>query len=87
MTDNEDISIIAGNRQEREMSPFEPFGQVAVRLGLVTPRGRKLLGMILLEIGLISSGQLIEILQYYDHHRSAANAPTEGETQTSKEPT
>ncbi len=85
------------------MSSFEPFGQVAVRLGLVTPgqvesaldiqkslersgKGRKLLGMILLEIGLISSGQLIEILQYYDHHRSAAAAPTEGETQASKEP-
>ena len=78
------------------MSSFEPFGQVAIKLGFVTPnqvesaldiqrslehsgRGRKLLGMILMETGLLSSAQLIEILQYYDHHRSAAGAKADGE--------
>ena len=64
------------------MAKVEPFGQVAIRLGLVTSaqvesaleiqsslersgRGRKLLGMIFLETGMISSSQLIDILQYY----------------------
>jgi hypothetical protein len=78
------------------MSSFEPFGQVAIKLGYVTPsqlesaldiqksleqsgRGRKLLGMILMEIGLLSSAQLIEILQYYEHHRSAAGTRSDTE--------
>lgn len=68
------------------MAKFEPFGQVAVRLGYATQsqveaalgiqqslehagKGRKLLGMILLETGVISSAQLIGILQYYAHRR------------------
>ncbi len=78
------------------MSSFEPFGQVAIKLGFVTAsqlesaldiqkslersgKGRKLLGMILMEIGLLSSAQLIEILQYYEHRRSAAGARSESE--------
>ena len=73
------------------MSTYEPFGQVAVKLGFVTPsqvesaldiqrslehsgKGRKLLGVILLETGFISSAQLIDILQYYEHQRAAAEA-------------
>jgi len=61
----------------------ERFGQVAVKLGFVTPeevrralaiqqedarsgRPRRLLGLVLLEEGLIDNQQLIEILKYYE---------------------
>jgi len=74
------------------MPTFEPFGQVAIKLGFVTSaqvesaldiqkslehsgKGRKLLGMIFLETGMISSAQLIDILQYYDQKRAAAEVP------------
>lgn len=69
------------------MKKPEPFGQVAVRMGFVTEpqvqaaldvqaslrkAGKsKLIGMILLEMGMISSEQLIEMLKYYET-RSAA---------------
>lgn len=82
------------------MGVYEPFGQVAVKLGFVTPaqiesaldiqkslehsrKGRKLLGMILLETGLISSAQLIEILQYYDRQRSASHPKPDDTSQPS----
>jgi hypothetical protein len=66
------------------MAVYEPFGQVAVRLGFCSQqdidaalaaqkqlnadqREHKLIGMILLEMGALSTTQLIEILQYYNH--------------------
>jgi hypothetical protein len=82
------------------MASFEPFGQVAIRLGFVTSaqiesaldiqkslersgRGRKLLGMILLETGLISSADLIEILQYYEQQRALAAKESDDKSQSS----
>ena len=82
------------------MASFEPFGQVAVKLGFVTAaqvesaldiqkslehsgKGRKLLGMIFLETGMISSAQLIEILRYYDEQRAAAGSAPDGQAQGS----
>lgn len=65
------------------MAKAEPFGQIAIRMGFVTPpqveaaleiqsskekagKGRRLLGLIMLETGMIDSGQLIDILKYYE---------------------
>ena len=85
------------------MQKYEPFGQVAVRLGFTTQgqvntalqiqsslehagKGRKLLGMIMLETGLISSAQLIEVLQYYAQRQAeettevADSAPDPGKS-------
>ena len=77
---------------------MEPFGQVAIKLGFVTPsqvesaldiqksldrsgKGRKLLGMIFLETGMISSAQLIDILRYYQQQRSDAGSEPDGRAQ------
>jgi hypothetical protein len=82
------------------MTSYEPFGQVAIKLGFVTSaqvesaldiqkslehsgKGRKLLGMIFIETGMISSAQLIDILQYYDHLRTAAAAKPDDQTKPS----
>ena len=70
----------------------EQFGQVAVRLGFATAAqvqaaldvqdslrkaGRpRLIGMILLEMGVISSQQLIEVLKYFDTRSTPAPGPT-----------
>ncbi len=67
-----------------------PFGQIAIRLGFATSAqvqaalevqdslrkaGRpRLIGMIMLEMGMISSEQLIEVLKYYET-RSAPTPP------------
>ena len=82
------------------MSAYEPFGQVAIKLGFVTPgqlesaldiqkslersgKGRKLLGMIFLETGMISSAQLIEILQYYQQRQTPQGLEPDGQSSTS----
>ncbi len=66
------------------MATYEPFGQVAVRLGFcdqetieraleiqrnlkAEDKEHKLIGMILLELRALSTTQLIEVLQYYEH--------------------
>jgi len=66
------------------MAKFEPFGQIAIKMGFCTqddvdralaiqeglaPEGKehRLIGLILLETGALSTTQLIEILQYYEH--------------------
>ncbi len=67
----------------------EPFGQITIRMGFSTPAqvqaaldvqqslrqtGKpRLIGMIMLEMGMISSEQLIEVLKYYET-RSAARS-------------
>ena len=64
------------------MGKTEPFGQITIRMGFATPAqvqaalevqdslrkaGRpRLIGMIMLEMGMISSEQLIEVLKYYE---------------------
>jgi hypothetical protein len=70
------------------MSGREPFGEIAVKLGQVSPaqvkealkiqenlrhegQEHKLLGMILLEQGYLSTTGLIEILKYYDAHKAS----------------
>ena len=66
------------------MAKYEPFGQIAIRMGFcyqddvdnaldiqrsLAPEGKahRLIGLILLETGALSTTQLIEILQYYEH--------------------
>ena len=66
------------------MAKYEPFGQVAIRMGFCTQQDvdealeaqkqlkeeekeHKLIGMILLETRTLSTTQLIQILQYYEH--------------------
>lgn len=72
------------------MGKMEPFGQITIRLGFATSAqvqaalevqdslrkaGRpRLIGMIMLEMGMISSEQLIEVLKFYET-RSAATPP------------
>jgi len=69
----------------------EPFGQITIRMGFATPaqvQGAldvqaslrqagtpRLIGMIMLEMGMISSEQLIEVLKYYET-RTAADRPS-----------
>lgn len=71
------------------MTKPEPFGQIAIRMGFTTPAkvqaalevqsslrqaGKaRLIGMIMLDMGMISSEQLIEVLKYYET-RSAAQS-------------
>jgi len=67
---------------------YEPFGKIAIKLGLCTPedvekaleiqrslsatgREHKLIGMIMLESGMISSAQLIEVLRDYEKKSTA----------------
>jgi len=66
------------------MTKYEPFGQVAIRMGFCTQedvdkaleiqaalkaqqKEHKLIGLILLETGALSTTQLIQVLQYYEH--------------------
>jgi hypothetical protein len=66
------------------MAKYEPFGQVAVRMGFCTQadidaalevqrnlkaeeKEHKLIGMILFELRALSTTQLIQVLQYYEH--------------------
>jgi hypothetical protein len=73
-----------------------PFGQIAVNMGYVssaqvqaalevqdslrkTGKGR-LIGMIMLEMGMISSEQLIGILKYYETRSPATPSPGAGST-------
>ena len=71
------------------MTKLEQFGQITIRMGFATSAqvqaaldvqdslrkaGKpRLIGMIMLEMGMISSEQLIEILKYYET-RSAAES-------------
>lgn len=82
------------------MAKYEPFGQVAIRLGFCTQedvdsalevqqalkaeeKEHKLIGMILFENRALSTTQLIEILQYYDH---SARVPELEEEEPADEP-
>ena len=75
------------------MAKYEPFGQVAVKMGFCTQgdiekaleiqralpaqgKEHRLIGLILLELGALSTTQLIQILQYYNH---GAPVPEAGE--------
>ena len=66
------------------MPKYEPFGQVAVKMGFCSQedvekaleiqkglpaqgKEHRLIGLILLESGALSTTQLIQILRYYDH--------------------
>ncbi len=71
------------------MAKSEPFGQITIRMAFATEAqvqaalevqdalrkaGKpRLIGMIMLEMGMISSEQLIEVLKYYET-RSAAES-------------
>ena len=73
------------------MATTEPFGQIATRMGFVSSSqvqaalevqdslrragNARLIGMIMLEMGMISSEQLIEILKYYETRSTAASHP------------
>ncbi len=74
------------------MRKKEPFGQVAIRLGFVKPAqvdaalevqqslrkaGKpRLIGMIMLEMGMISSEQLIEMLKTFDSQATPPSGST-----------
>ena len=64
------------------MSQRKPFGQIAIQKGFIKEaqleqalsiqsqqegEDRKLLGIVMLEAGLLSNEQLIQILQRYEH--------------------
>ena len=73
------------------MTKLEQFGQVATRMGFTSMAQvqaalevqdslrragtRRLIGMIMLEMGMISSEQLIEILKFYETRSATAGRP------------
>ena len=78
------------------MAKYEPFGQIAIRMGFcaeediekalevqrglkVEEKEHKLIGMILLEMRALSTTQLIQILQYYDHSARVPELEYDGE--------